>query len=177
LKRGTHKVAARPAGAALESDGAKLLAELVRERRPRAGLANLALGELRGFAADGAPIVALDDAAPRAARSLVALATESVGLGLVVGFADGDPEQPIVLGLLEAGRSAAGAREGGELSALRVEIGKERIELHVDRELVVRCGASSLTLAPDGRVIVRGTHLLSRASGSNRIKGGTVQIN
>jgi hypothetical protein len=75
-----------------------------------------------------------------------------------------------------AGRGRARAHDD-PMSAIRVELSGARLELHVDREIVIHCGASSLMLSPDGRVTIRGTHLLSRATASNRIKGGTVQIN
>jgi hypothetical protein len=44
-------------------------------------------------------------------------------------------------------------------------------------ELVLRCGDASITLTRAGKIILRGTYLLSRSSGVNRIKGGSVQIN
>ena len=45
------------------------------------------------------------------------------------------------------------------------------------RELVLRCGKASVTLTSDGAVRIRGTDVLSRASATNRIRGGNVQIN
>jgi hypothetical protein len=44
-------------------------------------------------------------------------------------------------------------------------------------ELVLRCGEASLTLRRNGRVVLRGTYVESRSKGTNRIKGGSVQIN
>ena len=92
----------------------------------------------------------------------------------------GAEDEQLLESLVERRRSSA--REPAEAldgawSAIRVEVSGTRLELHVDREIVIHCGASSLTLSPDGRVSIRGTHLLSRATASNRIKGGSVQIN
>jgi hypothetical protein len=53
----------------------------------------------------------------------------------------------------------------------------ERIELVAEREIVLRCGDASLTLTRSGKILLRGTYVLSRASGVNKIKGGSVQIN
>jgi hypothetical protein len=62
----------------------------------------------------------------------------------------------------------------------------ERIEAIVDGkrvvidgldEIVIRCGKSSITLRRNGRIIIRGTYVETRAEGVNRIKGGSVQIN
>ena len=41
----------------------------------------------------------------------------------------------------------------------------------------LRCGKASITLTRAGKVLIRGAYLLSRSSGVNRIKGGSVQIN
>ena len=58
----------------------------------------------------------------------------------------------------------------------RVEIDGETLTLSAEREIVLRCGKASLTLTRAGKVLIRGAYLLSRSSGANRIKGGSVQI-
>ena len=58
-----------------------------------------------------------------------------------------------------------------------VELNGRRLEFNADEELVLRCGKSSITLTQAGKVLIRGEYLLSRSSGVNRIKGGSVQIN
>lgn len=52
-----------------------------------------------------------------------------------------------------------------------------RLSFEADREIVLRCGKSSIQLMADGSVLIRGAYVLSRASGTNRIRGGNVQIN
>jgi hypothetical protein len=46
---------------------------------------------------------------------------------------------------------------------------KERIEL--------RCGTSSITLQRNGKIILKGVEILSRAAKQNKIKGAVVRIN
>ena len=53
----------------------------------------------------------------------------------------------------------------------------EKLILTAEKEIVLRCGLASITLTRAGKVILRGAYLLSRSSGVNRIKGGSVQIN
>jgi hypothetical protein len=53
----------------------------------------------------------------------------------------------------------------------------ERIVLTAGQEIELRCGKASLILTRAGKVLIRGAYLLSRSSGVNRIKGGSVQIN
>jgi hypothetical protein len=42
---------------------------------------------------------------------------------------------------------------------------------------VLRCGKASITLTSAGKVLIRGTYVLSRSSGVNKIKGGSIQLN
>ena len=46
-----------------------------------------------------------------------------------------------------------------------------------DREIVLRCGEASITLTRAGKVLIRGTYILTRSSGANRVKGAAVEIN
>jgi len=53
----------------------------------------------------------------------------------------------------------------------------KRVVLDGQDEVVLRCGESSITLRRNGRVVIRGTYVETRAQGVNRIRGGSVQIN
>jgi len=44
-------------------------------------------------------------------------------------------------------------------------------------EVVLRCGKASITLRRNGRVVIRGVELETRARGLQRIKGGKIEIN
>lgn len=64
-------------------------------------------------------------------------------------------------------------------SPLTIQVGAdgERVTLEASKEIVLRCGKSSLTLTRAGKIIIRGKYVLSDSSGVNRIQGGSVQIN
>lgn len=53
----------------------------------------------------------------------------------------------------------------------------KRVVIEGADEIVLRCGEASITLRRNGKVVIRGTYLESHAAGTNRIKGGSVQIN
>ena len=55
--------------------------------------------------------------------------------------------------------------------------GREEVDLTAEREIVLRCGKASITLRRNGRVVIRGTYVETRAEGVNRVQGGSVQIN
>lgn len=51
------------------------------------------------------------------------------------------------------------------------------IEITGKDEIVLKCGDASITLRRNGRVVINGTYIETRSKGTNRIKGGSVQIN
>ncbi len=85
------------------------------------------------------------------------------GLRVALAFAEGDSARPLVLGLIDPPPRSKTSPE-----TLRIESG---------RELVIECGKAKIALRADGRIEIRGGHLISRSSGPNKIKGGSVHIN
>jgi hypothetical protein len=63
------------------------------------------------------------------------------------------------------------------LEALEAVVDGKRVVIDAQDEVVIRCGKASITLRRNGRVVIRGTYVETRAEGVNRIKGGSVQIN
>jgi uncharacterized protein (DUF2345 family) len=53
----------------------------------------------------------------------------------------------------------------------------QRIVLSAEREITLQCGEASITLTRAGKVLIKGTYVLSRSSGYNKIKGAAVDIN
>jgi hypothetical protein len=49
--------------------------------------------------------------------------------------------------------------------------------VHAKEQVVLKCGKASITLTKAGKVLIQGSYVLSRSSGINRVKGGSVQIN
>jgi len=112
------------------------------------------------------------DARPIVARSCVSLSSLRVGMRVTLAFENGDAAKPIVIGLLHG----AGAGEPCPKPPL-IEMDGERLIFNAQKEVVLRCGKASIQLLSDGSVRIRGAEVLTRASGTNRIRGGNVQIN
>lgn len=111
-------------------------------------------------------------AEPVIARTTVDLAGSDVGAAVTLAFENGDPRRPIVLGRLR------GATDAADLSG-RAEVTSdgERLVVTAERGLVLRCGKASITLSADGRIVVKGTQIVSHATGLNRVRGGAIQLN
>lgn len=127
---------------------------------------------------------------PLPARSTVPLTPEQLQQaidsrqGVVLMFEKGDPSLPLIMGLVQAVSATPlvdAILENLPASAAPIEAtvdGKPRVlEIEGQDEIVLRCGQASITLRRNGKILIRGVQVETRASGTNRIKGGSVQIN
>jgi hypothetical protein len=133
------------------------------------------IGRFTGRDNAGEPLVELPDGRLSSARSTIHLGEIEVGRDVALMFDRGDPERPIVLGVIAP--PVTEQIRVGDGRSLRIEADGERLTITADKEIVLRCGEASITLTRAGKVLVRGTYVLSRSSGVNRLKGGSVQIN
>ena len=163
-------------------DGAELLAPLIQAiaapALEAAPISGVLIGELIAMTDNGRTPLVLYPGQPGtaaiSARCVVDLQGVHIGKRLALMFEAGDPRRPIVMGVLR--------EEGGwplEERPARVEVDAdgERMIVSAKEQLVLRCGKSSITLTKAGKVLIQGAYVLSRSSGVNRIKGGSVQIN
>jgi len=131
----------------------------------------IVVGVLVEVLEDGTPLVDFvgnPQRGPVAARSTVPVEAGQAGREVALLFEGADPERPIAIGLMHQA-SAAPSPEA--------RVDRERLVLEAEREIELRCGKASITLTRDGKVRIHGTDLLTRSSGGNRIKGGSVRIN
>ncbi len=99
---------------------------------------------------------------------------------LLLVLEDADRRRPIVLDVLvpnqqQPGLSAADATRPA--NPWLVSADGKTLRISAQQELSLRCGRASITLKPNGKIVLKGDHLLSYSRGTNRIKGGSVQIN
>lgn len=53
----------------------------------------------------------------------------------------------------------------------------KKIVFNANEEILLRCGKSSILLRKDGKIVIKGSNLISRSSSTNKIKGSSVSIN
>jgi hypothetical protein len=137
------------------------------------------IGELLAITDDGStPLVSYPgQAGTTALRALtvVDLHGAHIGRQIVLMFEEGDAARPIVMGVLQGGMGTA--LEHPSAAQVEVDADGERMILSAREQLVLRCGKASITLTKAGKVLIEGSYVLSRATGVNRIKGGSVQLN
>ncbi len=103
-----------------------------------------------------------------------------VGRQVLLTFDAGDESRPIIVGFVRDSLFPESTREEVrlDLGADRdVRIDGRRIAFEAQEEVVLRCGKSTIWMRRDGKVVVRGSDVLTRSSGSNRVKGASIQLN
>lgn len=144
---------------------------LIKDKSPRIQRSYVSpeTGVLVEIGADGSPIVDYNGntLGPIAARTVIASAVQ--GDTVLLLFDQGDPARPIIIGVV---------RDTFEQSfPRRLKLAAREILIEAADEVSLRSGDSSLTLRRDGKAVLKGKDVVSRASRTNRIKGATVQIN
>lgn len=170
------------------------------EARPATRIRGNRIGLLVGWADGVGPLVDYPENphGPLAARAVIPLTPEWAKKAvadkreLVLTFEAEQSDRPIVMGVLEPVTALAPARgprsatvptpatPSGPLSPaaqLDAKVDGKRVVIEGQDEIVLKCGQASITLRRNGRVVVRGTYVETRANGVNRIRGGTVEIN
>ena len=110
------------------------------------------------------------------ARTTIPLSYETIGADVVVLCEQGDPRRPIIIGVISP-RSLPSVSSAIPRELMSVEADEDRYVISAKREIVLRCGDSSITLTCTGKVIIKGNYILSRSTGYNKIKGAAVDIN
>ncbi|PWJ16569.1 DUF6484 domain-containing protein [Jannaschia seohaensis] len=141
----------------------------------REAVDGVVIGLLIGFE-DGRPLVVFPGnprETARPARSLAHLSADDAGCEVALLFEDGALERPLIVGrIVEPVRPDAVPKETRE-----IEHDGETVRITAKERIELRVGDSAIILEKDGHVTVRGRNLVSHASASNRIRGGSINLN
>ena len=141
------------------------------ERLADSRLPSVIVGRIAAFQESGVPLVDFPgNASGRlvSAQALVPVTAADTGRNVALTFEDSDSSLPIIVGLFQT-PTLAPQRE--------VKLDDESLVLSAKKEVVIRCGKASITLTSAGKVLIQGEYLLSRSSGVNKIRGGSIQLN
>ena len=138
----------------------------------------IAIGILLALGDDGHALLNVPDVglAEVWANSVVSLQADHIGQQVAVGFEAGDSHRPIVMGVL-VGSAKKPKPELVQAKQTDVILDGERVVLTAMHEIELRCGEAALILSADGHIQLRGTYITSQASATQRILGGSVNVN
>lgn len=153
-------------------NGERKTGSLARGKIATAG--SVVVGCLVGLDDAGAPLVDYpgNRQSSLPARSTVPLSQQQVGREVALMFEEGDPARPLIIGLIQDP-----FRPTAEAKLIHTTVDGEPLTITAEKELVLKCGQASIVLTRDGKIQLRGTYLLSRSSGVNRIQGGSIELN
>ena len=160
-----------------------LLANEERHDDESEAIKGVVIGRLVNLTATGEPLVDFasnPSGLPLPAKSTVVIGKETIGGELLLLFELNNVRKPIVIGVMQPPNPDEKVKDvpaGQHLAASIVQCDGERVMFSAEKEIVFRCGDASITLTRAGKILIQGKYLLSRSSGVNRIKGGSVQIN
>jgi len=144
------------------------------------------VGRLAGMNNYGDILVEFDEQGPVAARLVADLdrkelgKAENQGREALLLFEQGDPQRPIIIALMENRIESLISFGDDEEVTNRPEVAlvdAKRVIIEAEHEVILRCGKGSIQIRNDGKIIIKGTDLLSRSSGRQRVRGASVSIN
>jgi len=159
---------------------------------------SLLIGKVTSINDHGNPLIAYNEATqilPIEALTTVPLNESSIGKDVAISFAQNQGGVPIVMGVIRrilddvisqqsTPPSHAGPAHDETTNLISTENGKpeiivdgNKLELSAADEITLRCGKSSITLNKNGKILIKGEHMLNRTAGSYKIKSGSIQLN
>jgi hypothetical protein len=157
---------------------------------------SLLIGKVTSINDNGNPLIAYNEATqvlPIEALTTVPLNDSSVGKDVAISFAQNQGGIPIVMGVIrrllddvisQQENTMPLAADDENTNLLSAETGKpeiivdgNKLELSAADEITLRCGKSSITLNKNGKILIKGEHMLNRTAGSYKIKSGSIQLN
>ncbi len=131
---------------------------------------SVSLGQFKGFDDDGRFLISLNESTETFhALSTIGLSNNDIGADIAVAYINDDEGTPIIIGRIR--------RPSAPEQNLTVKMDGNRVVLHAEHDIELRCGEASIVLTRAGKVLIKGSYVLTRSSGANKIKGAYVDIN
>ena len=165
----------------------------------------IVIGSIVDLDGQGRPLVDFNDnpsSVPLVALTTSSISKRHVSRQVALLFNNGDLNKPVIMGLIHNpldellenfeltpvdqeetdpfSESQHEERKQAEIKHLddnRVYVDGKQICIEGSEEVTFKCGKASITLTNSGKILIRGTYLLNRSTGVNRIMGGSVQVN
>ena len=148
------------------------------------------MGSIVGSTSDGRPIVTYsgcneEGVVARVLSGTLRDTSLRFELPVLLLFPD-EQERPIILGAVSETLETITETIGEEVPAGRelqidppdaVLADNKQVVIEAQNEIILKCGKSSIVMHRDGKVVIKGKRLISRASETNKIRGGSVFIN
>ena len=110
-------------------------------------------------------------------KSTVEICESTIGKEVLISFEEENVYRPVITGIIQKLKQPVESAKNSNKQFETKLDDSERLIFSAEREIVLQCGKSSIHLTKAGKVIIRGNYVLSRSTGLNSMKGGSVSIN
>jgi len=154
------------------------------------GVGDLTIGIVIDISSTGSPLIDYpgnSSNSPVPALATVDINQASIGRQVAILFANGDLTQPVVIGLIrnmvdsfsdnEKLDANSNNKEIQNLKSIDVKVDEENLVFSAKNQVTFKCGKASITLTKAGKVIISGEYVISKSTGVNSLKGGSIQLN
>jgi len=154
---------------------------------------SLLVGKVVSINDHGNPMIAYDETTkskPVEALTTVPLNRDAIGKDIAISFAQNNGCMAIVMGVIRRPLDDVLALQSAQPEEVitpaktdeptgkpEVIVDGNKLELSAPEEITLRCGKASITLNKNGKILIKGEHMLNRTSGSYKIKSGSIQLN
>jgi len=158
-----------------------------RSEQATASSSCIVMGQVVGISEDGSVLVRVCGSASKPVLAQATFTVDSkqeaealVGTSVVLACFENTRGRPVIMGLVRETVWAPTVKlvnspNNPKLTHLVVD-GKY-IVIEGKEEISLRCGKSSIVMTKNGKIIIKGAHVVTRSSGANKIKGASVLIN
>ncbi len=139
----------------------------------------LVLGSIVEITSSGKIMVDFSNSphAPVQARSIIDIFPDDIDREVLIGFANNTYDLPVIIGRIQPQPLVVEeiCLDPEKKKELVID-GKRKI-LEAEETIELRCGESSILMKKNGKIVIKGTNIVSRSRGANKVKGASVHIN
>ncbi|CAB5588578.1 DUF6484 domain-containing protein [Providencia hangzhouensis] len=160
-----------------------LLDEIIEQTEPlslaeeQARLPSIQLARLVSYSEKSVFIVLNEIDTPILALSLAPIVESDIGKICAIQFINGNKQNPLIMGLIQQNNHSMILPETPLNNMMFSSPEHGQLHIQASESITLQCGESSLTLTADGFVQIKALYIDNYASATNRIKGGSVQVN
>lgn len=100
-----------------------------------------------------------------------------LGREVLLTFEEGDRERPIIIALMSDPVEDLADLAAKKQKPQEMIIDGKTITIEAQDEILLKCGPGSICLTKDGKIILKGIEIVSRAKETNKVKGAKVEMN
>lgn len=142
------------------------------------------IGEFIGLDEGGHPLVIVEGLnSPLIALTAITVnqcISNYIGQSVLLWVDDAENNRPIIIGFISDQFEEFESKSNNEMTTFSestLTIDGKQVNLEGKKEIILKCGHSSITLSQNGKISIKGKNIINRSSGNYRVKGANLNFN